>query len=55
LTLFVGSLSWNIDDEWLFREFEEFGATSARVVTDREKQRSKGYVAYVPPNHLAMC
>lgn len=42
--LFVGNLSWNIDDEWLYREFEEFGElTGARVVTDRESGRSKGF------------
>lgn len=42
--LFVGNLSWNIDDEWLYREFEEFGEiTGARVVTDRDSGRSKGF------------
>jgi len=43
-------LSWNVDDEWLYREFEEFGElTGARVVTDRESGRSKGfgYVEFV--------
>jgi nucleolin len=43
--LFVGSLSWSIDEEWLAREFEEFGEiTGCRVITDRETGRSKGYV-----------
>jgi len=42
--LFVGNLSWNIDDEWLYREFEEFGEiTRANVLTDRESGRSKGF------------
>jgi len=42
--LFVGNLSWNIDDEWLYREFEEFGElTGARVVTDKATGRSKGF------------
>ncbi|OAF59345.2 hypothetical protein VC83_04140 [Pseudogymnoascus destructans] len=42
--LFVGNLSWNIDDEWLYREFEEFGEiTGARVISDRESGRSKGF------------
>jgi nucleolin len=42
--LFVGNLSWNIDDEWLYREFEEFGEiTRANVMTDRESGRSKGF------------
>lgn len=42
--LFVGNLSWNIDDEWLFREFEEFGEiTRASVMTDKQSGRSKGF------------
>jgi nucleolin len=37
-------LSWNVDDEWLYREFEEFGEiTRANVLTDRESGRSKGF------------
>lgn len=44
-SVFVGSLSWNIDEEWLKSEFEECGEiTSARVITDRESGRSKGCV-----------
>lgn len=48
--MFVGNLSWNIDDEWLFREFEEFGEISgARVISDKATGRSKGfgYVEFV--------
>jgi nucleolin len=42
--LFVGQLSWNVDEDWLTREFEEFGElTRVKVITDRESQRSKGY------------
>jgi nucleolin len=42
--LFVGNLSWNIDDEWLYREFEEFGEISgARVISDKATGRSKGF------------
>lgn len=42
--LFVGNLSWNIDDEWLYREFEEFGEiTRANVLTDKASGRSKGF------------
>lgn len=42
--LFVGNLSWNVDEEWLTREFEEFGELSGvRVITDRDSGRSKGY------------
>jgi len=48
--LFVGNLSWSVDDEWLYREFEEFGEISAaRVMMDRDSGRSKGfgYVEFV--------
>ena len=42
--MFVGNLSWNIDDEWLYREFEEFGEISgARVISDKATGRSKGF------------
>jgi nucleolin len=37
-------LSWSVDDEWLYREFEEFGEiTRANVITDKESGRSKGF------------
>jgi cold-inducible RNA-binding protein len=42
--LFVGNLSWNVDDaalEELFREHGEI--TSARVITDRDSGRSRGF------------
>ncbi|KAF5103757.1 hypothetical protein DV451_001238 [Geotrichum candidum] len=43
-TVFVGSLSWNIDDDWLKREFEHIGGVvGARVITERDSGRSKGY------------
>ncbi|KAK5168511.1 hypothetical protein LTR04_006589 [Oleoguttula sp. CCFEE 6159] len=42
--LFVGSLSWNVDEDWLTREFEEFGEiVGCRVITDRDSGRSKGF------------
>ncbi|KAI9798841.1 MAG: hypothetical protein M1825_004964 [Sarcosagium campestre] len=42
--LFVGNLSWNVDEEWLAREFEEFGELSGtRVISDRNTGRSKGF------------
>ncbi|EXJ88740.1 nucleolin [Capronia coronata CBS 617.96] len=42
--LFVGNLSWNIDENWLRSEFEEFGELSGvRLMTDRETGRSKGF------------
>lgn len=42
-SVFVGSLSWNIDEAWLRSEFEGIGEiVSARVVTERDTGRSKG-------------
>jgi cold-inducible RNA-binding protein len=42
--LFVGSLSWNTDDDGLRRAFESFGeVTDAKVITDRETGRSRGF------------
>ncbi|KAI4192386.1 MAG: hypothetical protein LQ346_004335 [Caloplaca aetnensis] len=52
--LFIGNLSWNVDEEWLSREFEQFGELkSVRIVTDRETGRSRGfgYVEFVNPSH----
>ncbi|KEF63310.1 nucleolin [Exophiala aquamarina CBS 119918] len=48
--LFVGNLSWNVDEDWLRQEFEEFGELSGvRLMTDRDSGRSKGfgYVEFV--------
>jgi len=42
--LFVGNLSWSVDEEWLQREFEQFGEiTGIRIITDRESGRPKGF------------
>ncbi|KIW77581.1 hypothetical protein Z517_10027 [Fonsecaea pedrosoi CBS 271.37] len=42
--LFVGNLSWNVDEEWLKSEFEQFGELGGvRLITQREDGRSKGY------------
>ncbi|KAI1590686.1 RNA-binding protein RRM domain [Pyrenophora tritici-repentis] len=42
--LFVGNMSWNIDEDWLRREFEGFGEiVGCRVITDRETGRAKGF------------
>ena len=41
--LFVGNLSWNVDEEWLTRDFGSFGELSGvRIISDRESGRSKG-------------
>lgn len=42
--LFVGSLSWNVRDDQLKEFFEQAGTVvSAKVITDRETNRSKGF------------
>ncbi len=42
--LFVGGLSWGTDDHSLRNAFEEFGeVTDAKVITDRETGRSRGF------------
>jgi cold-inducible RNA-binding protein len=42
--LFVGSLAWATNDDSLKAHFETLGAVvSARVVTDRETGRSRGF------------
>lgn len=41
--LFVGNLSWNIDEDWLASEFERFGELAGvRIVTERDSGRSRG-------------
>jgi len=41
--LFAGHLSYNIDEEWLTREFETYGELSrVKVMTDRESGQSRG-------------
>lgn len=46
-TIWIGNLSWNVDDDWLKTEFESYGElVSARVQTDRSSGRSRGF-AYV--------
>jgi RNA recognition motif-containing protein len=42
--LFVGSLSWNTDDQGLREAFAQFGEiTEAKVITDRYSGRSRGF------------
>lgn len=42
--LFVGSLSWNTDDHALEAAFARFGEiTDAKVITDRDSGRSRGF------------
>ena len=42
--LFVGSLSWDTTDEGLREAFAQFGEiTEAKVITDRDSGRSRGF------------
>ena len=42
--LYVGNLAYSVRDENLLQHFGEFGAvTSAKVMTDRDTGRSKGF------------
>lgn len=42
--LFIGGLSWGVDDEMLRESFEQFGEVSeARVILDRDSGRSRGF------------
>ena len=42
--LFVGSLPWSVNDDTLKAAFEAHGkVVSAKVITDRQSGRSKGY------------
>ncbi len=44
MKLYCGSLSWDTDDESLRDAFERFGEVEdARVITDRETGRSRGF------------
>jgi RNA recognition motif-containing protein len=42
--LYVGNVSYNLDDEKLKELFEEFGTVvSAQIIMDRRTNRSKGF------------
>ncbi len=42
--LFVGSISWGVTDDQLREAFEQAGTVvSAKVITDRETGRSRGF------------
>ncbi len=44
MNIYVGNLPWSIDDSGLEQVFAEHGSvTSAKVVTDRETNRSRGF------------
>jgi len=49
--LYVGNLPYSVDDESLHSQFSQFGSVdSARVITDRETGRSKGFGFVEMPN-----
>nr|CAJ74077.1 RNA recognition motif 1 [Guillardia theta] len=43
LKLFVGGLSWEVDDQQLMEAFQEFGNCEAKVMVDRYSGRSRGF------------
>ena len=44
MKIYVGNLPWRVDDAELEQMFTPFGAVdSARVITDRETGRSRGF------------
>ncbi len=44
MNIFIAGLSYKVNDADLSNLFEEYGAiTSAKVITDRDSGRSKGY------------
>ncbi len=44
MNLYVGNLSYDIDENQLTRTFEEYGSVvSARLITDRETGRPRGF------------
>ena len=54
MNLYVGNLSWGVDDDSLRTFFENYGeVTDARVVTDRETGRSRGFGFVEMPEEAA--
>jgi RNA recognition motif-containing protein len=44
MNIYVGNLSYNVDEEELKKLFEEFGEVkSAKLILDKETQESKGF------------
>ncbi|MCK5130698.1 MAG: RNA-binding protein [Candidatus Sabulitectum sp.] len=54
MNLYVGNLSWGVDDDSLKAFFESYGeVTEARVITDRETGRSRGFGFVEMPDEAA--
>ncbi len=44
MNIYVGNLNYNVKEDALQKAFEEFGeVSSAKIITDRESGRSKGF------------
>ena len=51
MKIFAGGLSWNTDDDGLKEAFEAYGEVdSAKVITDRDTGRSRGFGFVEMPN-----
>lgn len=51
MNIFVGNLSWGVDDQALQEAFESHGEVeSAKVILDRETGRSRGFGFVEMPN-----
>ncbi len=51
MNIYVGNLSYNMTDEDLEKMFQEFGTVSeAKIITDRDTGRSKGFGFVEMPN-----
>lgn len=51
MNIFIGNLSYNVQDEELEGLFSQFGdVESARVIKDRETGRSRGFAFVVMPD-----
>ncbi|HOP27194.1 MAG TPA: RNA-binding protein [Candidatus Sabulitectum sp.] len=54
MNLYVGNLAWGVDDDSLREFFENYGeVTAARVITDRETGRSRGFGFVEMPEEAA--
>ncbi len=43
MKLYVGNLSWNVNDNTLKELFASYGVEEAQVIVDRSTDRSKGF------------
>jgi len=41
--VYVGGISWNIDDQGLLEAFTEFGQCEAKIMVDKYTGRSRGF------------